>query len=854
MGVVYQAQQQLPIRRDVALKIIKPGMDSREVIARFEIERQALAVMDHPNIARVFDAGTTSNGRPYFAMELVEGIPITDYCDSKRLSIQERIQLFIPICKAIQHAHQKGIIHRDIKPSNILVTERDANPVPKVIDFGLAKALGQQLSDGPTMTNFGNIVGTPDYMSPEQAEFSRQDIDTRSDVYSLGAVLYELLTGAIPLKREGLANIPYFEVLKRIREEETPPPSTRLRQSTTVVDTASKRQSDSSRLPKLLHGELDWITMKALEKDRTRRYETVNGLARDLQRYLQGEPVEAGPPSTRYRMSKLVKKHRVLLATASAFVILLLVGVVVSSWLAVRANRAEQEARAVNEFLQNDLLAQASAYAQARPDTKVDPDLKVRTTLDRAAERIEGKFKSQPLVEGSIRQTIGNAYKDLGLFPEADRQLGRALELRRSQLGEAHAQTLTTMNSIAQLYVLQGKRQPAVTLYEKVRDNRRRILGDDHPDTLKTGSDLAEVYQLEGKYAEAAPLFTHVLERERRVLGNHHPQTLETMDRLAVLHRAEGKYAEAEPLYLEVLELRRRDLGEEHPDTLIASNNLALLYQYEGKLSDAEMLFKKTVEGMRRVLGKDHIETLIAMGNLGIVYFRQGKFSEVEPIFIEVMETKRRVLGEEHPETLTSMNNLGVFYRQQGKYPQAEALYAKVIEVQRRVLGEEHPNMLLSMNGLGLLYERQGKTAQAQELYAKVIGVQRRVLGDEHPDTINTVRNLAALHLANHKYVEAESLLRDLVSNAEKTKSNTWQRFDLQSMLGAALAGQKKYDKAEPLLVSAYAGLSEQRDSIPVPAKSSIDSAGERIVQLYQGWNQPEKAAEWTKKLRDNKP
>src|ERR1700682_3721849 len=352
MGVVYYAQQSQPIRRDVALKIIKPGMDSKQVIARFESERQALAMMDHPNIASVFDTGTTPAGLPYFAMELVDGLSITQYSDSKRLTIRERIELFIPVCQAIQHAHQKGIIHRDIKPSNVLVKQQESQAVPKVIDFGLAKALGAQLSNATMHTNLGTVVGTLDYMSPEQAELGRHDIDTRSDVYSLGAVLYQLLAGATPLEHERLGKAAYLEALQRIRQEETVPPSARLRRSATSPEIAVQRRSDPARLPKLLEGELDWIAMKALEKDRARRYETVNGLARDLQRYLDGEPVEAGPPSASYRMRKFVRKHRVWLATASAFTALLVASAVVSSWMAVRAKRAEQEARAVNDFLQ----------------------------------------------------------------------------------------------------------------------------------------------------------------------------------------------------------------------------------------------------------------------------------------------------------------------------------------------------------------------------------------------------------------------------------------------------------------------------------------------------------------------
>ena len=292
MGVVFHAQQSHPIRRDVALKIIKPGMDSRQVIARFESERQALAMMDHPHIARVFDAGATLAGRPYFAMELVDGVPITRYCDTKRLSVNERIELFIPVCQAIQHAHQKGIIHRDIKPSNILVAEPDGQRSAKVIDFGLAKALGHQLNDSTIITNLGAVIGTLEYMSPEQAELTRHDVDTRADVYSLGAVLYELLTGTAPLTRTDDVNDGYLSMLERIRDEVPAHPSARVRAFRRSAEIAAARRSAAARLPRLLHGELDWIAMKAIEKERTQRYETVNGLTRDLERYLAGEPVE----------------------------------------------------------------------------------------------------------------------------------------------------------------------------------------------------------------------------------------------------------------------------------------------------------------------------------------------------------------------------------------------------------------------------------------------------------------------------------------------------------------------------------------------------------------------------------
>src|SRR5262245_5334767 len=498
MGVVYHAHQTQPLRRDVALKVIKPGMDSRQVLARFESERQALALMDHPHIARVFDAGTTPEGRPYFAMELVDGVPITRYCDSKRMTIDERIALFAPVCQAIQHAHQKGIIHRDIKPSNLLVAEREGKPEAKVIDFGLAKALGQQLTDATMMTNVGMVVGTLEYMSPEQAELTRQDTDTRSDVYSLGAVLYELLTGTAPLTEAQPETIGYVDTLQRIREEQPKHPSARVRVSAIAADVAALRRSDVSKLRKVLHGDLDWIVMKALEKDRARRYETVNALARDLQRYLAGEAVEAGPPSTAYRLRKLAGRHRFGLAMAATITALLVAGVVVSTWMAVRASRAEAEARAVNDFLRDDVLAQASARTQARGNTKPDPDLKVRTALDRAAARVEGKFADQPLVEAAIRTTIGRAYNDLGLFNEAEHQLSRALELRRRVLGDRHQDTAASRVALAWAYDRLGAYAKAESLFSEALEIQHRILGDNHVETLRSMNMLAAEYERQG--------------------------------------------------------------------------------------------------------------------------------------------------------------------------------------------------------------------------------------------------------------------------------------------------------------------------------------------------------------------
>jgi serine/threonine protein kinase len=438
MGTVYMAEQSAPVQRRVALKLIKPGMDSRQVIARFEAERQALALMDHPNIAKVLDAGTTDTGRPYFVMELVKGVPITRYCDDHHLTPRQRLELFMPVCAAVQHAHQKGIIHRDMKPSNVLVCIYDGRPVPKVIDFGVAKATGPKLTDRTLFTEFGSIVGTVEYMSPEQAQLDQLDVDTRSDVYSLGVLLYELLTGTTPLEHKRLTQVAVLELLRLVREEEAPRPSTRLSTADGLPSIAANRGTEPKKLSGLMRGELDWIVLKALEKDRNRRYETANGFAADVQRYLHDETVLACPPSAGYRLRKFARRNRVGLAAATGVAVAVLAGLGVSTWQAVRATRAEglaadrltaevaagerakaDEARAVSEARRAtavaDLLQQM--LASANPEVAQKAGMTVRDLLEAFSAGLGDQLKDQPEVEATVRQVIGRAYWRLNRHP-----------------------------------------------------------------------------------------------------------------------------------------------------------------------------------------------------------------------------------------------------------------------------------------------------------------------------------------------------------------------------------------------------------------------------------------------------
>lgn len=762
MGTVYEAEQDQP-RRRVALKVIKPGLAGPELLRRFELEAQALGRLQHPGIAQIYEAGTADTpfgAQPYFAMEFIEGeTTLLDYIKKNNLNTRARLKLVSLTCEAVHHAHQRGIIHRDLKPRNILVTDRGQ---PKILDFGVARVTDSD-TQATRQTDVGQLIGTLAYMSPEQVLADPLELDTRSDVYALGVILYEALTGQLPYN----VNRKLHEAVQVIRDEEP----TRL-----------------SSISRVYRGDVETIVAKALEKDKLRRYASAADLAADIWRYLDDEPIVARPASTTYQLQKFARRHKTLVAGVAAVFVVLVAGVTVSTWQAVRATRAEaqaladrdravqaeQETRlaldratvaertateqrdlavasekvateqrniavaqrqradteaatalAVNEFLQGDLLSQASVAAQIRPDTKADPDLKVRTALDRAAVRIENRFDAQPLVEASIRQTIGDTYKALGLYPEAQRHLERALELQD------------------------------------------RALPREHRDRLHTLNNLAEVYWYQDKYEQAEPLFAAALAGRRRVLGDSHRETLSTMTNVATLQLAQGKLSDAESQYTKALDMMRRALGEEHPDTLSTMNNLAFLYRTQNRLAQAEPLYTRALDGRSRVLGAEHPDTLNTMNNLAALYARQSRFDQAEALFSKTLDGMRRVLGDDHPETLRGMNNLAFVYLSRAKFADAEQLYTKALEAQRRTLGDQHADTLVAMSGLAATYVRQ-----------------------------------------------------------------------------------RKYAEAEPLMVAGYEAMSRRVAATPGENRAALDQAGKGIVQLYQIWGRADKVAEWTQKLQ----
>jgi tetratricopeptide (TPR) repeat protein/predicted Ser/Thr protein kinase len=593
MGAVYEAEQDQP-RRRVALKVIKSAWADRELLRRFELESQTLGRLHHPGIAQIYEAGaaeTSFGSQPFFAMEIIHGKPLIEYAEAKHLNTRQRLALMIQICEAVEHAHQRGIIHRDLKPGNILVEESGQ---PKILDFGLARVTDGDMQ-ATRQTDMGQLLGTLAYMSPEQVTADPLALDTRSDVYALGVILYELLAGRLPYELSRHV----YEVVRTIQQVDPKP---------------------LSSINRAYRGDIETIAARALEKDKTRRYGSAAELAADIRRYLEDRPIAAKPASTSYQLRKFARRNKVLVTGTFAVFLTLIVGVVVSTWQAVRARRAEVRAQAetataqaVVDFLQNDLLAQASANKQAGPKTKPDPDLKIRTALDRAAERIEGKFAKQPEVEAEIRQTIGQTYNDLGLYPEARKQLEQALT------------------------------------------QRRRVLGPDNPKTIETMLSLGLTALMQDKYAEAEEIDNRALEISRRVLGPENPVTLKCTSAVVKLYLAQHNDSQTEALAKQALEISRRVLGPEHPDTLHAAGNLAASYAGQGKYAQDAALLAPVLEISRRVLGPEHPETLYYMRCVSYAYLMQGKEAQADEIDQQLLQILRRDLGPEHPDTLTAM-------------------------------------------------------------------------------------------------------------------------------------------------------------------------------------------------------
>ncbi|MBT8337023.1 MAG: serine/threonine-protein kinase, partial [Gemmatimonadetes bacterium] len=742
MGIVYEAEQREPVRRRVALKMMKPGVDTREVIARFEAERQALAVMEHPGIATVFDAGASDDGRPYFVMELVHGIPFDHYCDQEGLPPRRRIELFIKVCDAIQHAHHKGVIHRDLKPANILVSEVDGEPRPTIIDFGVAKATGRSLTDRTLVTSFGQAIGTLAYMSPEQAFADGLDVDTRTDIYALGVILFETLTGQIPLDPKALGS-PAF--LASLTERDRPLPT--VVQALTQLDgnrldyVLRARGTDLSALKREVSGDLGWIVLHATEKDRSRRYETANGLAMDLRRYLADEPVVARPPTPGYRLRKFVRRNFAATLAATVAIVGLVVGATAATLGMVRARAAERAALSeaatraeVSSFL-------TGLFEVSNPLEGAGNTVTARELLDSAAVRIEAGLSAQPEVQASLMLTMGEAYTGLGLYPEAAGLLRQGLELRRTTLSESDPGVAEAQYLLARALSARGEYDEAVRLGRSAASIQEAALGSESPELAATLATLGSLLYEQGQFDEAETLFQRSLDIREAAVGRDEPAIAQSLGSLASVYMRTGRYDEADRTFVRVVEIREASLGSDHPDVALALSNLGAVRWQTGRTDDADSLFRRSLDIRRRTLGPEHPDVGDILNNLGVLAWTRGDYEAAAGLYEEALEIYRSSLGPDHLSVSGALNNIAETRWQLGQYEIAESLFLESLAIKERVMEPTHPSVAVTLNGLANVYRETRRYPEADALYARALEVREAAMGPDDASVQQTLRD-----------------------------------------------------------------------------------------------------------------
>jgi non-specific serine/threonine protein kinase/serine/threonine-protein kinase len=711
MGQVWLAEQKLPLQRLVALKLVRSGLFEKDVVQRFLAERQSLAIMNHRAIAKVFDAGTTPEGQPYFVMEYVPGLPITQYCNQKRLNIRARLQLFIKVCEGVQHAHQKAIIHRDLKPANILVVDVDGHPEPRIIDFGIAKSIAPLSAEETMLTQTVGLLGTPGYMSPEQADPSLGDVDTRSDVYSLGAILYALLTDASPFDFEKWRKRPLVEMLRHLREDDPPSPSTVVTKPATRDALADARATQPGQLVRELRGDLDWITMKALDRERSRRYGTASELAADIERHLENQPVLARPASVGYRLRKYVARNRAAVAGVAGLILLLAGFGVTQAVQLRRITRERDRADRVAGFMTD--MFKVSDPSEARGNT-----ITAREILDRSSAQIDRSLAKDAELRARMMNVMGSVYQNLGLHSKSESLLEHALEIQRRTLGEKDPATLSSMNLLARAMALQGRYPEAETLARRTVDLSRDALGPRNAQTLKVTNTLVFILISQARLDEAETLARQNLETARAVLGLDDVDMARYIATLSIIETDRTHFTEAEDLLRQALDIQTRAAGVEHPDSLRLMNNLA------------------------------------------VIASESGNPAKAEPIQRNLVEIERRILGPEHPETLGATSNLANYISDQERYAESVPLYQQTLAVQTRLFGPTHPDTLRTMDNLANALSLLGRRAEAEKLLREILKIRLQKFGAQTPESANTAYNLACLLALDNRRDEAFTYLR----------------------------------------------------------------------------------------------
>ncbi len=835
MGTVYEAEQDKPHRK-VALKVIRPGWMSPAMLRRFEYEAEVLARLDHPGIARVFDAGTADSGhgpQPYFAMELVTGTRLDEYVKLSNPPLKRRLELLIEICQAVHHAHTKGVIHRDLKPSNIVIT---AEGKPKILDFGVARATDSDIQSTTLHTESGQLIGTLPYMAPEQASGKVNELDTSSDVYALGVIAYELLSGKLPY---AIADKPLHEAVRVICEDEP---------------------SRLSSIDRNLRGDVETIVGKALEKDKTRRYHTAGELAADVKRYLDYEPITARPPGTWYQVGKFARRNKLLVGSMAVVLLTMSSAVIASTFFAIRAQRQKVEAQAerkradeqaaiaaaVNGFLNDAVLGQANAANQSLSGHAPQRDLTLREAVDRASAQVDALFKNQPMVEAKIHHTLGDTYDGLGESAKAEKHYKRALELAKEHTGVDSLPTLTIEYVLAGMYMNLRRDSEAEALYQHLLQ-----AGKSYPEVRRQDVlfQLGQVYFLKGRLADSERLLLECAEIERKLDGQ--PNDL-TMVVLATLYVQKGDFKQGEQTYLEALEVARKRLGDRHPQVLVTMGNLASLYCRRGEYAKAEALHFEVLEAQREVLGEQHPDTLLSMNNLAALYAEQHRYADAEPLNLKVLEGWRKHGDDGRSYALLAMSNLGQLYVYQGRYPEAEQLFVESLEGFRNLHGEMDPHTLTTMRNLGTLYDRERRYTEAEALLLQATERMRKVLGIHDERTQDAVENLGLVYQHQRRLDEAEEVLRE-VWESRKTSlvKGSHRTLGTQFDLAGVLFDQKKFAEAEPLMEEAY-----RRSFDPdVAAEAAARYAGwygcclvklerysESLKPLHEGWDRAKSA------------
>ena len=807
MGVVYEARQENPART-VALKVIRPGLASGHVLRRFHYEAAMLGRLQHPGIACIYEAGTAEIGgeqgpdtrQSFFAMEFVRGTPLTAHASDRKLSISERLQIVARICDAVQHAHQKGVIHRDLKPKNILV---DAFGQPKILDFGIARAVDASTRTATWETHAGQLIGTLPYMSPEQVGGDPAEIDTRSDVYALGVILYELLSGEPPYKLDS-KSIP--EAARMIHDQQ--PPSL-------------------GSINRNLRGEIETIVTKALEKDKTHRYQSALALAADIRRFLAGEPIEAKRDSGWYMLRKTLARYRAAVAIAAAFVLLITAATIAlgimyrGQMLAREAEEQQRRLAETNEARAKDETAKAKAVTEllqdmlssASPYEEKGPDYTVRHLLDDFVAGLHDQLTDQPEVEATVRQTVGMTYGALGLYADAEPQLRTALDIQQRLLEDQHPDVIASRNSLAELLFQTGQHAEAEQHLRIALEAARRCWGDQHEQIARILNNLGTVLQNQGAYDEAEALQRETLAMRRQLLGDEHEHVAISLNNLAVLLRIKGDYAGAEPLYREALAIRRRLLGNEHPDVANSLNNLALLLHYCGQYDEAEALYREALDMLRKTLPAGHPHVAYTLNSLGGLLQLRGDNDGAETLFREALAIRRKALPAQHPAVARSLSNLGTVLRNKGEYAEAEVFYREALAIVRATLPADHPVIAARMERLALVLIDQGQ------------------------------------------YAEAEALLREVLTIRQKTLPSDSRAFaGTESRLGGCLTLAGRYDEAEALLLRSYEILKDCPEDATPAQRTALDENVRRVVELYDAWDRPEQAAEWRAKLPAAQP